>query len=120
MLGFIDGVQVGAVIVSPTRELASQIHRVLEPFLETLPGVRAMLLVGGTDVTAEAAKLKQTGANVLIGTPGRLYDMMERVPGLDFRNLEVRSALFSYAMVQNIACVSSVAHIPLEGSGFGV
>ena len=109
MLGIIDGVQVGAVIVSPTRELASQIHRVLEPFLETLPGVRAVLLVGGTDVTAESAKMKQTGANVLIGTPGRLYDIMERVPGLDFRNLEVSSAFFSNAMVQNVACVSSIS-----------
>ena len=56
-------VQVGAVIVSPTRELASQIYHVLEPFLPTLPGIRAMLLVGGTDVTAEVAKLKQIGAN---------------------------------------------------------
>lgn len=82
-------VQVGAVIVSPTRELASQIYHVLGPFLTTLRGVQAMLLVGGTDVTAEVAKLKQTGANVLIGTPGRLYDIMERVTALDFKNLEV-------------------------------
>lgn len=82
-------IQVAAVIVSPTRELASQIYHVLEPFLTTLPGIRAMLLVGGTDVTAEVAKLKQSGANVLIGTPGRLYDIMERVSVLDFRNLEV-------------------------------
>ncbi|XP_024387826.1 DEAD-box ATP-dependent RNA helicase 18 isoform X1 [Physcomitrium patens] len=81
--------QVGAVIVSPTRELASQIYHVLGPFLTTLRGVQAMLLVGGTDVTAEVAKLKQTGANVLIGTPGRLYDIMERVTALDFKNLEV-------------------------------
>lgn len=119
MLGIIDGVQVGAVIVSPTRELASQIHRVLEPFLETLPGVRAVLLVGGTDVTAEAAKMKQTGANVLIGTPGRLYDIMERVSGLDFRNLEVSSAFFSNAMVQNVACVSSICErFRVWGLGF--
>lgn len=45
--------QVGAVIVSPTRELASQIYHVMEPFLTTLPGIRASLLVGGTDVTAD-------------------------------------------------------------------
>jgi ATP-dependent RNA helicase DDX55/SPB4 len=82
-------IQVGAVVVSPTRELASQIYHVLEPFLTTLPGIRAMLLVGGTDVTAEVAKLKQNGATVLIGTPGRLYDIMERVSALDFRSLEV-------------------------------
>jgi len=39
---------VGAIIVSPTRELAKQIHAVAQPFLDTLPGVGSMLLVGGT------------------------------------------------------------------------
>ena len=40
--------QVGAMIVSPTRELAKQIHNVALPFVETVPGARAMLLVGGS------------------------------------------------------------------------
>lgn len=40
--------QVGAIVVSPTRELARQICNVATPFLETLPGVKAQLLVGGT------------------------------------------------------------------------
>ena len=42
--------QVGAVIVSPTRELAKQIHAVAAPFLATLPSVSSLLLVGGTYV----------------------------------------------------------------------
>ena len=40
--------QIGAIIVSPTRELAKQIFHVAEPFIATLPNARAMLLVGGT------------------------------------------------------------------------
>ena len=40
-------VQVGALIVSPTRELARQIFTVAEPFVATLPWMRAALLVGG-------------------------------------------------------------------------
>ena len=40
--------QVGAVVVSPTRELARQIHDVMQPYIATLPGLRALLLVGGT------------------------------------------------------------------------
>lgn len=40
--------QIGAVIVSPTRELARQIHKVLLPFLESVPGLSSMLLVGGS------------------------------------------------------------------------
>ena len=39
--------QVGAMIVSPTRELAKQTFAVLQPFLQTLPWAQATLLVGG-------------------------------------------------------------------------
>ena len=34
--------------MSPTRELARQIYQVAEPFLETIPWLKALLLVGGT------------------------------------------------------------------------
>jgi ATP-dependent helicase YprA (DUF1998 family) len=40
--------KVGAIIVSPTRELARQIHSVVAPFAATLKGASCMLLVGGT------------------------------------------------------------------------
>jgi superfamily II DNA/RNA helicase len=50
------GVQVGALIVSPTRELARQILDVAAPFLAALPGPGAMLLVGGSDPAADVAR----------------------------------------------------------------
>lgn len=34
-------------------------------------------------------KIEEEGANLLIGTPGRLYDIMDRMDILDFKNLEV-------------------------------
>lgn len=40
--------QVGAIVVSPTRELAKQIYTVAEPFFASVPGLRSQLLVGGT------------------------------------------------------------------------
>jgi ATP-dependent helicase YprA (DUF1998 family) len=40
--------KVGAIIVSPTRELARQIHSVMAPFAATLKGASCLLLVGGT------------------------------------------------------------------------
>ena len=40
--------QVGAVVVSPTRELARQILVVAQPYVATVPWLRAILLVGGT------------------------------------------------------------------------
>lgn len=40
--------QVGAIIVSPTRELAKQIFGVAAAFVASVPGMTSMLLVGGT------------------------------------------------------------------------
>jgi ATP-dependent RNA helicase DDX55/SPB4 len=40
--------QVGAVVVSPTRELAKQTFDVAAPFVATVPWLRSLLLVGGT------------------------------------------------------------------------
>ncbi|CAN1295456.1 DEAD-box ATP-dependent RNA helicase 18 [Linum perenne] len=81
--------EVMGLIISPTRELSSQIYHVAQPFIATLSNVRSILLVGGGDVKADVKMIEEEGANLLIGTPGRLHDIMERVDDLDFRNLEV-------------------------------
>ncbi|KAL1567844.1 DEAD-box ATP-dependent RNA helicase 18 [Salvia divinorum] len=81
--------QVVGVVISPTRELSLQIFKVAEPFIATLSNVRPVLLVGGADVKADMTKIEEEGANLLIGTPGRLNDIMEHVDMLDFRNLEI-------------------------------
>ncbi|KAM7491885.1 hypothetical protein LguiA_034806 [Lonicera macranthoides] len=81
--------QVMGIIISPTRELSSQIFHVAQPFISTLPNVNPMLLVGGAEVKADMRKIEEEGTNLLIGTPGRLYDIMDRMDVLDFRNLEI-------------------------------
>ncbi|PON79120.1 DEAD-box ATP-dependent RNA helicase [Parasponia andersonii] len=81
--------QVMGLIISPTRELSSQIFNVAKPFVSTLPNFKSVLLVGGTNVKADVKKIVEEGANLLIGTPGRLLDIMERVESLDFKTLEV-------------------------------
>ncbi|KAJ1417719.1 P-loop containing nucleoside triphosphate hydrolase [Sesbania bispinosa] len=77
------------IIISPTRELSSQIYHVAQPFISTLVNVKSMLLVGGVEVKADMKKIEEEGANILIGTPGRLYDIMNRMDVLDFKNLEI-------------------------------
>ncbi|KAH7548291.1 hypothetical protein ACOSP7_032303 [Xanthoceras sorbifolium] len=81
--------QVMGMIISPTRELSSQIYHVAQPFISTLLNVKSMLLVGGVEVKTDMKKIEEEGANLLIGTPGRIYDIMERMDVLDFRNLEI-------------------------------
>ncbi|XP_024011671.1 DEAD-box ATP-dependent RNA helicase 18 isoform X2 [Eutrema salsugineum] len=82
--------QVMGVIISPTRELSTQIYNVAQPFVSTLPNVNSVLLVGGRGkVEADMETIEKKGGNLLIGTPGRLLDIMERMEILNFRDLEI-------------------------------
>ncbi|TSM28102.1 ATP-dependent RNA helicase DDX55 [Bagarius yarrelli] len=76
--------QVGALIITPTRELAIQISEVVARFLEEFPQFRQILLIGGSNPIEDVEKFKADGANIIIGTPGRLEDMFRRkADGLD-------------------------------------
>ncbi|KAG8236822.1 hypothetical protein J437_LFUL017279, partial [Ladona fulva] len=77
--------EVFAIIVSPTRELATQTWEVLSNLVELLPPEARKpsysLLVGGVggeaSVLADALKLSEgKGCNILVVTPGRLEDLM--------------------------------------------
>src|SRR5690606_12708764 len=65
-----------ALIVTPTRELAQQVHRELAwLFAET--GARLTTCVGGMDPRREQHALAH-GVHIVVGTPGRLCDHLER------------------------------------------
>ena len=67
---------VGAIIVSPTRELASQIFDVVEIFARHVGNNTAtLLLTGGTSPQADMDKIKSHGCNIIVATPGRLWDL---------------------------------------------
>lgn len=71
--------EVGSIIISPTRELAAQTSQVLDQFLQHSEfKFKQKLLVGGNSVEEDVKFLKKIGANVLIATPGRLVDLLER------------------------------------------
>jgi len=65
-----------ALIVAPTRELALQVHRELTWLYEHVGG-RVVSCVGGMDPRAEQRMLAR-GAHIVVGTPGRLRDHLER------------------------------------------
>ncbi|HVB92325.1 MAG TPA: DEAD/DEAH box helicase [Acidimicrobiales bacterium] len=65
-----------ALVLLPTRELAVQVHDVLEPLAKTL-GLRAVAVYGGADIDRQVSKL-QKGVDVVIATPGRLIDLGDR------------------------------------------
>ena len=62
------------LILSPTRELATQIHKECKPFLKAL-GLRAVCAYGGAPIKDQIADLKR-GAEIVVCTPGRMIDLL--------------------------------------------
>ena len=75
-----------ALVIAPTRELALQVSRELK-WLYAQAGAIVVDCVGGMDPRAERRAL-QAGCHVVVGTPGRLRDHIER-SALDLSALEV-------------------------------
>jgi ATP-dependent RNA helicase DeaD len=75
-----------ALVIAPTRELALQVSRELI-WLYGKAGARIATCVGGMDASKERRNLAQ-GAHIVVGTPGRLRDHLER-GALDLSQLRV-------------------------------
>ncbi len=65
-----------AIILTPTRELAMQIVEALRPLMSSLR-LRHQLIAGGMSYTPQLRSLDE-GVDVLVATPGRLSDLIER------------------------------------------
>ncbi|GJD11398.1 DEAD-box ATP-dependent RNA helicase 21 [Galdieria sulphuraria] len=65
-----------AVILAPTRELAQQIEEETRKFAEPL-GYRVCSVVGGVSIEEQGMKLRE-GVEIVIATPGRMIDCLER------------------------------------------
>ena len=63
------------LIITPTRELASQIATELRKVASYRANLKIVTLYGGVPLRSQADSLKQ-GANIIIGTPGRLNDLL--------------------------------------------
>lgn len=79
--------EVGAVVVAPTRELGRQTYGVVASLLRN--GRQTQLLLGGSEMADDLAQVKAEGANCLVGTPGRLNDVLRRGTGMEFKRLEL-------------------------------
>ncbi|KAI0859585.1 hypothetical protein F4860DRAFT_250270 [Xylaria cubensis] len=62
------------LIMTPTRELATQIHRDCKPFLKSM-NLRAVCAYGGAPIKDHIAELKR-GAEIIVCTPGRMIDLL--------------------------------------------
>ncbi|KAK5134975.1 pre-mRNA processing RNA-helicase [Meristemomyces frigidus] len=62
------------LVMAPTRELATQIHKDCKPYLKAL-GLRAVCAYGGAPIKDQIAELKR-GAEIVVCTPGRMIDLL--------------------------------------------
>jgi ATP-dependent RNA helicase RhlE len=67
---------IGALVLSPTRELAIQTHKSFTQIADGM-GIHAAVVVGGMSEAHQLRSVRQ-GAQVLIATPGRLCDFLDR------------------------------------------
>ncbi|VDN97979.1 unnamed protein product [Rodentolepis nana] len=81
--------EIGALILSPTYELTVQIHEVLSTFLRFFkledgsPRFSSLVLSGGAAHSKrleDLHKLQSEGANIMVATPGRLVDLVQKAP----------------------------------------
>jgi ATP-dependent RNA helicase DDX55/SPB4 len=90
--------QIGALILSPTRELAMQTWRVCTELCEATEMTPPLLLVGGGSsgsnanhrpVTEDLKTFQKDSSKIVIGTPGRMEDLLTRYNVIDVSELEI-------------------------------
>ena len=66
-----------ALILSPTRELCLQITNEMKNYSKYEKGINVVAIYGGASITEQARDIKR-GAQVIVATPGRMQDMINR------------------------------------------
>jgi ATP-dependent RNA helicase RhlE len=78
---------VAALVLVPTRELALQVDQTVKTFANSLPrNVKSMAVYGGVSINPQMIHLY--GTDLLIGTPGRLLDLLSK-KAVDLSKLEI-------------------------------
>jgi ATP-dependent RNA helicase DeaD len=69
--------KVQAIILCPTRELCLQITNDIKDYTKFLPSINTVAVYGGESIDKQI-KLLRKGAHIVVGTPGRVSDMLRR------------------------------------------
>jgi len=102
-----------AIIITPTRELAIQIHDEARKF-SSGSSVVSKCIYGGTSVMSQRGDLSRGGCNILVATPGRLLDFVERgtvsFKEVQFLVLDEADRMLDMGFMPDIRrCVSNVS-----------
>ncbi|EAY20989.1 DEAD/DEAH box helicase family protein [Trichomonas vaginalis G3] len=82
-----DGLAV--LVLVPTRELAQQVYEVAQSISAEFPAMVPQYVIGGSQVTADIETFNNVKPTILIGTPGKLHELMTELPDDTFRKLSL-------------------------------
>lgn len=104
-----------ALLVCPTRELADQVAQELRRLARLIPNVKILTLCGGAPARPQAESLAR-GAHLVVGTPGRIQDHLERgsldLNGLTTLVLDEADRMVDMGFYDDIVAIAS--HCPTK------
>ncbi|QLG74770.1 hypothetical protein HG535_0H00960 [Zygotorulaspora mrakii] len=115
-----------ALIIAPTRELASQIYSVASMLTNSCHYLVPCLLIGGERKKSEKARLRK-GCNFIIGTPGRILDHLQNTKvikeqlghSLRYVVLDEGDKLMELGFEETITEILQILHdVPVDNSSF--
>lgn len=106
-----------ALILAPTRELCLQLYDETRKFTFHTP-IRTVALFGGSSIQAQAGQL-QRGCHIVVATPGRLSDMIERgmitMSDIRFLVLDEADRMLDMGFEPQIRRIVEEEHMPVPG-----
>lgn len=103
------------LVLAPTRELALQVSEAMEGFAENLRQLRVVAVYGGTGYGEQIRQFKN-GAQIVVGTPGRVMDHIEKgylkLDGLQALVLDEADEMLSMGFIDDIEWI--LEHTPKE------
>ncbi|ETN95925.1 ATP-dependent RNA helicase DeaD [Zhouia amylolytica] len=105
------------LILSPTRELCLQIASELKNYSKYVKDLNVVAIYGGASITDQAKKVKR-GAQVIVATPGRMQDMINRslvdITKIEYCVLDEADEMLNMGFYEDIKSILS--HTPREKS----
>jgi ATP-independent RNA helicase DbpA len=100
---------VQAMVLCPTRELADQVTQEIRRLARSADNIKILTLCGGSTMRPQIASLEH-GAHIVVGTPGRIMDHMERgtlnLEALDTLVLDEADRMLDMGFYEDIAFVA--------------
>lgn len=103
------------LILSPTRELCLQIANELKNYSKYTKGLNVVAIYGGASITEQAREVKR-GAQIIVATPGRMQDMVNRemvdITNINYCILDEADEMLNMGFYEDITAILS--HTPSE------